>query len=73
MPIIEVASPMPAVVVEFCAQPGERVESNQEIVIIESMKMEVPVEAPEPGTVRETFASPGEPVAEGQLLLTIET
>lgn len=45
---------------------GARVEEGQTIVLIESMKMEVPVSAPSGGRVAKVFVSEGDDIAEGQ-------
>jgi len=51
---------------------GDAVEEGDIIVILESMKMEMPVEAPEDGTLTEILVEPGEAVSEGQVLAMIE-
>jgi acetyl-CoA carboxylase biotin carboxyl carrier protein len=50
---------------------GDRITEGQVCVILESMKMEMPVEAPSPGTVEKVLVAEGQPVDEGQILLTI--
>lgn len=50
---------------------GDRVEVGDTVVIIESMKMEMPVEASASGTVAEVACAEGDAVEEGQALLTI--
>jgi acetyl-CoA carboxylase biotin carboxyl carrier protein len=51
---------------------GESVEAGEPVVILESMKMEVPVEAPIAGTVREIRCAEGDPVAEDDVLAVVE-
>ena len=51
---------------------GQRVEAGQSLVILESMKMEMPLEAPTSGTVGKIHVKEGQAVAEGDLLLTLE-
>ena len=48
---------------------GQSVNSGDVLVILESMKMEMPVEAPTGGTVREIKIKEGEPVDEGKVLV----
>ena len=48
------------------AQPGAKVGEGDTVIILESMKMEMPVEAPCGGTVREIKIKEGEPVDEGK-------
>ena len=45
---------------------GDTVEADQTLVVMESMKMEIPVVAPRAGTVRRVLVAEGEAVAEGQ-------
>ncbi|MFQ5698280.1 MAG: acetyl-CoA carboxylase biotin carboxyl carrier protein subunit [Myxococcota bacterium] len=51
---------------------GANVASGDELVILESMKMEMPVEAPEAGRVSEIRVEAGESVEEDQVLLLLE-
>jgi acetyl-CoA carboxylase biotin carboxyl carrier protein len=51
---------------------GDRVESEQTLVILESMKMEMPVEAPQAGRVTAVHVSEGQAVDEGDVLVTLE-
>ena len=53
-------------------QAGVRVEEGQVLIILESMKMEMPVEADRPGRVVAISAQEGVPVMEGQTLVTID-
>jgi acetyl-CoA carboxylase biotin carboxyl carrier protein len=52
-------------------KPGESVDEGQTLVIIESMKMEMPVESPIKGTVEQIAVAEGQAVDEGAVLLTI--
>lgn len=52
---------------------GEMVEDEQQVAIIESMKMEIPVIATAAGRVVEILIAEGEPVVEDQAVLVIET
>ena len=51
---------------------GDRVTSGQTCVIIESMKMEMPVEAPIAGKVETLACKEGQAVSEGDVLLTLD-
>ena len=52
--------------------PGAEVVEEEELLILESMKMEIPVTAPRAGTVREVRVKEGEVVKEGQVLVVLE-
>jgi acetyl-CoA carboxylase biotin carboxyl carrier protein len=51
---------------------GDKVEEGDTVVILESMKMEMPVEAEEPGTVSEIRCEEGQSVQEGDVLVVLE-
>ncbi len=51
---------------------GDRVEEDQTVVILESMKMEIPVEAEDEGTVKEIRCEEGQSVSEGDVLVVLE-
>ncbi len=51
---------------------GETVAEDAAIIILESMKMEIPILAPIGGVVRELAVAEGEPVAEGQLVAVVD-
>lgn len=53
-------------------QVGDKVEEGQEVVILESMKMEIPIEAETNGTVIKLKVNEGEFVNEGDVLMEIE-
>lgn len=50
---------------------GQSVAEGDTLVIVESMKMEIPVSAPKAGTVAEIRTAEGEPVTDGQLLVIL--
>lgn len=51
---------------------GDKVEAEQTLAILESMKMEIPVEAPRAGTVAEIMIAEGQTIAEDQPLFRLE-
>ena len=51
---------------------GDTVEEGDAVVILESMKMEMPVEAEDPGVVSEIRCSEGQSVSEGDTLVVLE-
>jgi acetyl-CoA carboxylase biotin carboxyl carrier protein len=50
---------------------GDNVTEGQTVVILESMKMEMPVEAPASGTVQKILCTEGQAVNEGDALVTL--
>ena len=51
---------------------GDQVEEDDTVVILESMKMEIPVEAEDSGTVKEIRCEEGQSVNEGDVLVVLE-
>ena len=52
-------------------QIGDLVVKGETILIVESMKMEIPIDAPAAGTLRELLVAEGEGVNEGQVLAVV--
>jgi acetyl-CoA carboxylase biotin carboxyl carrier protein len=50
---------------------GQQINAGDTLVILESMKMEMPVEAEEPGTVTEIRCKPAQSVNEGEVLVVL--
>ena len=51
---------------------GDQVDDGDTVVILESMKMEMPVEAEDAGTVKEIRCQEGQSVQEGDVLVVLE-
>jgi acetyl-CoA carboxylase biotin carboxyl carrier protein len=68
---VEVRAELAAVVLRIRALPGQRVAQGEELVTLESMKMEIPVLAPRPAEVAQVHVAPGQFVQEGDLLVTL--
>jgi acetyl-CoA carboxylase biotin carboxyl carrier protein len=51
---------------------GDNVDEGDTVVILESMKMEMPVEAEDAGVVKEIKVEEGESVSEGDILVVLE-
>lgn len=60
------------VIFQVLAKPGDRVGVGDPIIVLESMKMEIPVEAPRAGIVKEIKVKEGDTVQEGDTLALIE-
>ncbi len=57
---------------KIVAQPNAKVDQDETLVIIESMKMEIPVEAQTDGYVVEYSVADGDPVEDGQVIGTFQ-
>jgi acetyl-CoA carboxylase biotin carboxyl carrier protein len=68
----EVRAEITANVWQVHAEVGQAVAEGDTIAILESMKMEIPVEAPVAGTVTAVHVKPDDQVQEGDLIATIE-
>lgn len=64
--------PLAGKVLEILMEVGQQVAEDDEIMIIDAMKMENPVYSTESGTVKEIKVKVGDQVAEGQVLAIIE-
>jgi acetyl-CoA carboxylase biotin carboxyl carrier protein len=53
-------------------QVGDEVSEGDTVAILESMKMEMPVEAEDEGTVKEIVVAEGQAVSEGDTLVVLE-
>ena len=67
-----IASPMAGTVCRLLVQVGDVVTSGQDVVILESMKMEISVQADADGRVKTVTVSEGVFVDEGNILLELE-
>jgi biotin carboxyl carrier protein len=72
MALVNVKSEIAGNVWKIQTKPGDKVEFESEIMILESMKMEIPVLSPKAGTVKEIKVSEGEAIAEGQLVAVLD-
>jgi acetyl-CoA carboxylase biotin carboxyl carrier protein len=68
---MEIHSPMAGIVLRFSVAVGEEVASGQEVAVLESMKMEVPVTAEAGGRVEALSCEPGAFVQEGDALVVL--
>lgn len=66
-----VAAHITGTVVRIEKKPGDAVSPGDVLVVLESMKMEMPLEAEDGGTVQEVRCREGQSVAEGDVLLVV--
>jgi methylmalonyl-CoA carboxyltransferase 1.3S subunit len=64
-------SPIAGAVISVIASVGLRVRKDDPVVIIEAMKMQVPIGAPLDGTIQDVQVAAGDAVAPGQILCTL--
>ena len=67
-----IASPIAGLVAAIEDAEGAAIDAGATLIIVESMKMEIPVEAEAAGTVRKLLVAVGEQIAEGQAVAEIE-
>ncbi len=72
MAAVPVLSEIPGTVFKIEVDVGDEVTEDDPVIILESMKMEIPVGAPSAGRVAEILVEEGEPVEEGQEVAVIE-
>jgi len=68
----QIVSNMAGVVLELLVKPGDHVAIDQDVVMLESMKMQIPVQSTVSGTVKAIKANEGDFVDEGDVLLEVE-
>ncbi len=69
--VSEIVAEMVANVLSVAVSPGDRVTTGDVVIILESMKMEIPVMAESDGTVRTVRIAPADVVQEGDVLLDL--
>ncbi len=68
----EILAPLDGKVFQLKIKAGDNVEEDEEILVIEAMKMETPIFVPCDGTVREVRVKEGDEVAENTVLAIID-
>jgi acetyl-CoA carboxylase biotin carboxyl carrier protein len=68
----EITANMAGTVLNVMVAAGDTVSGGQEVLMLESMKMEIPVESQDAGTVAEIKVNIGDFVNEGDVLLVLE-
>ncbi|MBV9817705.1 MAG: biotin/lipoyl-binding carrier protein [Solirubrobacterales bacterium] len=67
----DIAAHITGTVWKIAVQVGDPVDEGEALIILESMKMEMPVEAEEAGVVAEIRCSEGQSVSEGDTLVVL--
>ncbi len=68
---IEINAPMTGKIVSIVVNLGDKVNAEDEVVIMDAMKMEIPVYAPAEGTVKEIKVKEGDLVKTDQVLMIL--
>lgn len=69
---VEVLAPMPGKIVDVLVKVGDKINEDDELFILEAMKMENPVYSPADGVVKEIKVSKDDTVESEQLLMILE-
>ena len=69
--MVRITAEMTGTVFQVLVVVGQDVAAMQDVAILESMKMEIPVQAPRKGTVSKVLVAPGDFVNEGDALLEL--
>ena len=68
----DVKAHITGVVFQITSKPGDSVAEGDPVIVLESMKMEIPVEAPRAGVVKEIKVAEGQTVQEGETVAILE-
>lgn len=68
---VEVKAPMPGKILEVLVKVGDQVKEDDEVIMLEAMKMENPIYAPADGTVQEIKVKANDSVETDQLMMVI--
>lgn len=69
--VVDVIVPVPGIIASVEVKPGDKVKSGSPIVVLQAMKMEIPVEAEVSGQVKEILVEPGQDVEAGSVVARI--
>jgi biotin carboxyl carrier protein len=69
---VDVVAPMPGTIAEILVEVGDEVKADEELIILEAMKMENPIVAPSDGVVKEIKVEEEDKVDTNQVLVVLE-
>jgi acetyl-CoA carboxylase biotin carboxyl carrier protein len=69
---MEIKAPMTGKIISIVVNLGDKVNADDEVVIMDAMKMEIPVQSPTDGTVKEIMVKEGDSVKTDQVLIVLE-
>lgn len=68
---MNVTAPMAGSVWKICVSVGDVVKEGEEVIVLESMKMEIPITVEKGGTIEKIVVSEGDLVKDGDILIKI--
>jgi biotin carboxyl carrier protein len=69
---MDIKSPAVGKVLRLTLETGAKISRGDEVLVIESMKVEIPVRAPSAGRLREFRVAPGDQIQRGTVLAVLE-
>jgi acetyl-CoA carboxylase biotin carboxyl carrier protein len=69
---MKIESTVSGTVLEILVAPGDEIEIDQEVVIVESMKMEIPIASESAGTVDAILIAEADVIEEGAVLISLK-
>lgn len=70
---MDIRSPAVGKVLRITVQAGAQVQRGDELMVIESMKVEIPIKAPASGTLRDVRVNPGDQIQRGAVLAILDS
>ncbi len=68
---VSIKAPMPGLVTTVSVAPGQEVQANQRLLLLEAMKMENEIRAPKAGTIKIVAVATGDKVEQGRVMVVI--
>lgn len=68
----QITAMMAGTVIEVLVKTGDQLADGQDVIILESMKMQLPIQAEQTGKVKEVKVSSGDFVNEGDVLVVLD-
>lgn len=69
---MEIKAPMTGKIVSIVVNVGDQVKTDDEVVIMDAMKMEIPIYAPDDGTIKKINVKEGDSVKTDQVLVILD-
>jgi acetyl-CoA carboxylase biotin carboxyl carrier protein len=69
--MVNILAPMSGNIWKILVNPGDSVNEDDELIVMEAMKMEIPVTAPQKGTIDQIHVQQGDSVEADAILVTL--